>query len=314
VNAADRSWASQRVEIARRLADIDIDIVSPAAEARWLTETASGHDGVDWLAISRLAPHERAQKHLDAMVRRRITGEPLQYVLGSWAFRGLDLLVDPRVLIPRPETEWVVEIALEEAVRVGLRRGGRAALLVDGPQALGARTDAVVADLGTGSGAIALSLAAELPDALVWATDASPEALTVAGANVAGCGATGVRLAEGSWFAALPETLRGRLSLVVSNPPYIAGSEVESLPREVARYEPREALVSGPTGLEAIKELVAAAPRWLAPGAALVVEIAPHQAEPAAALADAAGFDEIVVRDDLTGRPRVLVARAGTWR
>jgi release factor glutamine methyltransferase len=309
VNAQDRpvpsppgrpTWAKQRAAIERRLAAAGIE--SAEAEARWLIETASGYEGIEWMAISKRVPHASAQAHLDAMVERRLAGEPLQYALGSWAFRELDLLVDHRVLIPRPETEWVVEVALEEAVRVGLRRGGRAAL--------DAETNAVVADLGTGSGAIALALAAELPDVMVWATDASPDALSVARANVAGCAATRVRLAEGSWFAALPETLRGRLALVVANPPYVAASEIESLPPEVARFEPRDALVSGPTGLEAIDEIVAAAPDWLAPAAALVVEIAPHQSEAVVALASDAGFVEPFVRNDLTGRPRVLVARS----
>jgi release factor glutamine methyltransferase len=306
------SWASQRLEVARRLAEVGF--ASAEAEARWLTETASGYEGADWMEISAQVPHAVAQAHLDAMVERRLRGEPLQYALGSWAFRALDLLVDPRVLIPRPETEWVVEVALDEAVRFGLRRGGRASFLPDGPQALEARTAAVVADLGTGSGAIALALAAELPDVLVWASDVSSEALEVARANVAGCGATRVRLAEGSWFAALPETLQGGLALVVANPPYVAASEIDSLSPEVARYEPREALVSGPTGLEAIGELVGAAPQWLAPGASLVVEIAPHQSEATIELAGAAGFADVFVRDDHAGRPRVLVARAATPR
>jgi release factor glutamine methyltransferase len=292
------SWAIQRAAIARRLAEAGV--ASPDAEARWLIEAASGYEGIEFMAISERAPHANAQAHLDAMVERRLGGEPLQYALGSWAFRELDLLVDERVLIPRPETEWVVEIALEEAARVGLRRGGRAAL--------DAATSAVIADLGTGSGAIALALAAELPDVLVWATDASVDALDVARANVAGCGATRVRLAEGSWFAALPDTVAGTLALVVANPPYIAGHELESLAPEVARYEPHAALVSGPTGLEAIEEITAAAPGWLAPDASLVIEIAPHQARSAAALATAAGFADVSVRDDLAGRPRVLVA------
>jgi release factor glutamine methyltransferase len=299
VNADRPTWAVQRTSIARRLATVGVR--SPEAEARWLTEAASGYEGVEWLSISERVPHVNAQAHLDAMVERRVQGEPLQYALGSWAFRDLDLLVDERVLIPRPETEWVVEAALEEAVRVGLRRGGRAAL--------DASTHAAVADLGTGSGAIALALAAELPDVLVWAGDVSRDALEVARANVAGCGQTRVRLCEGSWFDALPEALQGELALVVANPPYIAEAEIESLPPEVAAYEPRTALVSGPTGLEAIEELVRAAPRWLAPGASLVVEIAPHQSEPARACAEAAGFDHIDVRDDLAHRPRVLVAR-----
>jgi release factor glutamine methyltransferase len=305
VNADRPTWAVQRASIARRLATAGVP--SPEAEARWLTEAASGYEGIEWLSISERVPHVNAQAHLDAMVERRVQGEPLQYALGAWAFRELDLLVDHRVLIPRPETEWVVEAALEEAVRFGLRRGGRGAVF-------DASTRAAVADLGTGSGAIALALAAELPDVLVWASDVSGDALEVARANVAGCGQTRVRLCEGSWFDALPEALQGELALVVANPPYIAEAELESLPSEVAAYEPRAALVSGPTGLEAIEALVGAAPCWLAAGASLVVEIAPHQSDTAIAFAEAAGFDEVLVRDDLVGRPRVLVARGSTRR
>lgn len=293
------TWASQRAAIARHLAAAGI--ASAESEARWLVEAASGYGGVELMSISDRVPNERAQADLDVMVERCLRGEPLQYALGSWAFRGLDLLVDERVLIPRPETEWVVEIALEEAVRFGLRRGGRAVP--------GEATDAVVADLGTGSGAIALALAAELPDVVVWASDVSSEALAVAGANVAGCAATRVRLVEGSWFEPFPESLRGELALVVANPPYVAASEFVSLPPRVANFEPRGALVSGPTGLEAIAEIVIAAPPWLAPGASLVVEIAPHQADAVVALATGVGLADADVRDDLTNRPRVLVAR-----
>jgi release factor glutamine methyltransferase len=304
VSTTRRSWRAQRSLIERRLHEAGIE--SPAAEARWLVENASGYDGIEWMAIADQEPNARAQAQLDAMVDRCLRGEPLQYALGSWQFRGLDLLVDERVLIPRPETEWVVELALEEAERFGLRRGGRAAF--DG------RTDAVVADLGTGSGAIALALAAELPDVLVWATDSSRDALAVARANVAGSAVTRVRIAEGSWFSALPNTLRGELALAVANPPYIAEHEVPSLPAKVADFEPRDALVSGPTGLEAIEAVVREAPFWLAPTAGLVVEIAPHQADAASELARRIGFEAVAVRDDLAGRPRVLVARAPARR
>ncbi len=292
------SWSARRAAIARRLGAAGFD--SAEAEARWLTETASGHRDAEWLTVAASEPTDRQQADLDSMVRRRLAGEPLQYVLGAWEFRGLDLFVDDRVLIPRPETELVVEVALEAAVHAGLRRGGRPAL--DGS------THAVVADLGTGSGAIALALAAELPDALVWATDVSRDALAVATANIAGCGATRVRTAHGSWFGALAVELRGALALVVVNPPYVAESEVASLPPEVAHHEPRVALVSGTTGLEAIDVIVRDAPRWLAPGGALVVEIAPHQAGAATARATAAGLAEVTVRDDLARRPRALVA------
>src|SRR5688572_32021725 len=172
------------------------------------------------------------------MVGRRGAGEPIQYVLGEWSFRGIDLLIDRRVLIPRPETEITAEVAIEEAQRLGARRGK------PDPWA-GAATAYTVADLGTGSGALALALAAELPDAAVWATDNSDDALAVARANLAGSGtiAARVRLAPGSWFDALPGDLRGQLRLLVANPPYVAEHELAGLPPEVRDYEPVTALV-----------------------------------------------------------------------
>jgi release factor glutamine methyltransferase len=241
---------------------------------------------------------------LDELVDRRLAGEPLQYVLGAWGFHGLDLLVDRRVLIPRPETEIVAQVAIEEVQRLGERVGAA------DPWA-GAVTHYAVADLGTGSGAIALALAAALPDAQVWATDASEAALAVAHANVAGAGTPGarVRIGHGSWFDALPTELRGGLRLVVSNPPYVAEHEAAALPDEVARWEPRSALVSGPTGLEALETIVAAAPAWLEPGGTLVLELAPHQAAAMRERALAAGFADVVVVEDLAGRDRALVAR-----
>lgn len=294
------SWRAERRAVERRLARAGIE--SPAAEARWLTERASGHSGSEWLAIAATEPLARNRAHLDAMVTRRLAGEPLQYVLGEWAFRSLDLLVDGRVLIPRPETEWVVEVALAEAERLGVRRGAPQRFRTAPP-------GTVVVDLGTGSGAIALALEAELPTAQVWATDASPDALAVARANTAGSGATRVRIAPGDWFDALPRALMGHVVLLVSNPPYVAECELPTLPAEVRDHEPHRALVSGPTGMEAIARIVRDAPQWLAPHAAMVIEIAPARAEAALALARAAGFDDVEVRDDLTGRARALVAR-----
>ena len=172
-------------------------------------------------------------------------------------------MVDRRVLVPRPETEVVARTAIDEVVRLGARRGAH------DPWG-GAATSFPVADLGTGSGAIALALARELPDAEVWATDVSDDALAVARANLAGVGsaATRVRLESGSWFDALPEALRGRLRLVVSNPPYVAEHEVADLPADVADWEPRQALVSGPTGLEAIEAILAGAASGSIPRAA----------------------------------------------
>jgi release factor glutamine methyltransferase len=261
-------------------------------DARRIVERASGYEGTDLvLHLDDRAP-DRAVPFISSMVERRAGGEPLQYVIGRWAFRRLDLFVDRRVLIPRPETEVVVDVAVRE-VRATVR--GRHPLVVD---------------LGTGCGAIALSLALELGESEVWATDSSPEALAVARANLAGVGsfaAPRVRLVAGRWFDALAPQLRGSVDLVVSNPPYVAAGEV--LPGEVADWEPRDALVSGPTGLEALSEILAAAPEWLARPGLVVLEVASTRAEEAAAIAEEAGLAEVEVRPDLAGRPRVLVGR-----
>jgi release factor glutamine methyltransferase len=262
------------------------------ADARRIVQAASGREGSEWvLGLDAPAPR-RGVAAVDAMVARRAAGEPLQYVLGRWGFRALDLLVDRRVLIPRPETEVVAELAIEELRRLG---GG------DRP--------VTAVDLGTGSGALALSLAAEVLTAQVWGTDRSADALAVARANLAGLGRPGsrVRLAAGDWFAALPAELRGHLDLVVSNPPYVG--EDEALPPEVVDWEPREALVAGPAGDEALLRILAEAPSWLARPGTVVLELAPTHAAPVAAAATAAGAAEVRVRPDLTGRERVLVAR-----
>jgi len=256
-----------------------------------VVERASGWNGAELFGhLDDLGP-ERAVVHAQEMVARRIGGEPLQYVLGRWQFRGLELLVDRRVLIPRPETEMVTEVALGELARTG-------------------RSDPLVVDLGTGSGAIGLSLAVEVPGARVWATDVSTAALAVARANLTGLGtraATRVRLVEGDWWNALPEELLGAVDVVVSNPPYVAADE--DLPPEVADWEPVSALRAGSTGLEALEVVVGEARRWLRPPGVLVAEVAPHQAEAAVAMAVGAGFDEVEMCPDLSGRPRALVAR-----
>ena len=268
-----------------------VEVIGSLWEARWVVERASGWEGGElWRHLDDPVP-TRAVAFVDRMVERRRAGEPLQYVLGRWSFRGLDLLVDRRVLIPRPETEVVAGAAVIAARSVG---GGH-------PR---------VVDLGTGSGAIGLAVAAEVPGARVWATDVSPEALAVARANVAGSGSavgTRVRLLEGDWWGALPDELRGRIDVVVSNPPYVAGEE--RLPPEVEEWEPQIALRAGRTGREALEVVVGGAPAWLARPGVLVVELAPHQAEPMADFARRVGFAAVQVVDDLAGRRRVLVAR-----
>jgi len=266
----------------------DAGVESPEREARLLLEEATGADGAELALVLDERATQRRLAHLDAMVGRRSGGEPLQHVLGRWGFRTLDLLVDRRALIPRPETEVVAGLALD---------------------ALEGRVRPVAVDLGTGTGAIALALAAEHPSVEVWATDRSADALEVARANMAGLGrpASRVRVAEGSWFAALPDDMQGMLDLVVSNPPYVA--EDDELPAVVRHWDPHEALVSGPTGLEAIEVIVAAAPVWLVAGGTLVVEHAPDQGQAVRALAEAAGLIEVHTEPDLTGRARALVAR-----
>jgi release factor glutamine methyltransferase len=263
-------------------------------EARWLIEEVSG----ERLGRAVGIPAEKARRRLDEMVARRLSGEPIQYVLGSWSFRLLDLMVDRRVLIPRPETEQVVEVALGELDRRCQERG---------------RAPSVAVDLGTGSGAIALSLARERTKVDVWAVDSSTDALAVATANLAGLAgfaATRVRMVAGDWYRALPDGLRGGVDLVVSNPPYVSTAEMSGLDPQVSAWEPVAALEAGPDGTEAIAAVVGEAPAWLCPGGVAVVEIAPHQADAALELAARAGFAEAEIADDLAGRPRTLVARS----
>lgn len=280
-------WRQLRDESLQRLRAGGVD--GAEHELRWIIERASGRGPSEQVAALDDPVTEREVRFVDQMVGRRAAGEPLQYVLGRWGFRTLDLLVDQRVLIPRPETEVVAGLAID-----ALPSGG------------------VLVDLGTGSGAIALSAAAERwPDVEVWATDASADALAVARANLAGLGrrAGVIRLVEGDWYAALPDELRGRVDVIVSNPPYVAATD--PLPGAVADWEPRGALVPGPTGLEAIEVIVAGAHEWLARAGTLVVEIGETQAEAVVVLAVAAGFTDVGIEPDLTGRPRALVARRG---
>jgi release factor glutamine methyltransferase len=289
------SWRELRDEAHRRLREAGLDDAGdPALDARRLVERASGEAGAALLLALDRPATRREVGFFDQMLERRLTGEPLQYVLGTWSFRSLDLLVDRRVLIPRPETEQVVEVALGELDR---RRS------VDGP---GPRR---VADLGTGSGAIGLAIAVERPGVEVWLTDVSPDALAVARANLAGLGRAGtrVRIAEGRWFEALPDELVGGLDVVVSNPPYVAVTD--ELPPVVRDWEPATALFGGEDGLDHLRELVAGARRWLAPGGALVVESAPSQTGSVAAMALGQGFSTATVVPDLAGRSRAVVAR-----
>ena len=284
------SWRAFLEEATARLRGAGAE--SPEVDARRIVEAASGFEGAELhLGLDEPAT-KRGVVRFDAMMERRLGGEPLQYVIGSWGFRRLDLMVDRRVLIPRPETEVVAGLALDELDR--LAGGGRRLVAVD---------------LGTGSGAIGLSLAFERTDTTVLLTDRSTEALQVARANLTGIGgaATRVTIAEGSWFEALPPELAGSVDVVVSNPPYVA--EHDPLPSVVADWEPTEALIAADDGCAHLDHLIAGAAEWLRPGGALVLEMAPAQTAWAAEAAVAAGYVEVAVHPDLAGRARALRAR-----
>ena len=257
--------------------------------ARWLCEHASGCDADEFSEVLDELVSERSGQQLHDMLQRFALGEPLQYVMGRWAFRQLDLLVDKRVLIPRPETELIVDIVKNN---------------------LGAKREAItLVDLGTGSGAIGLSLLHELPlgAATVWMTDESEDALHVARANAAGIGrpAIGARFAHGNWCDALPADLVGVCDVVVSNPPYIAEGDAE-VEASVLQWEPSDALFAGVDGLADIAQIVQTVPKWLAAGGMLVTEMGYTQASAIQQLFSAAGFTHVTVHQDLTGRDRFV--------
>jgi len=233
-----------------------------------------------------------ATRRLDEQLARREAGEPVQYITGRAAFRHLDLAVDRRVLVPRPETEWLVEAVIEylDAGDWSLR----------GPRVL---------DLGTGSGCIALSIAAEDAHASVTATDASDDALDVARANAESLGlAARVTFVRGNWFAALGAD--DRFDVIVSNPPYIAPAEARDLPADVRDWEPHAALFAEGGGLADVREIVEQAPRHLFTGGLLALELAESRAAEVAGWLDGArDWHDVELRDDLAGRPRVLLAR-----
>jgi len=265
-------------------------------EARWLCEHASGLQRGDFDAARDEVVSERCGIALRAMIAQRLAGEPLQYVMKSWAFRHLDVLVDRRVLIPRPETEVVVQAAIDLAI----------VMLRESKQKLR------VADLGTGSGVIGLSLASELPrgSTEVWLTDLSVDAIEVARANLAGSGLidSDVRIAQGSWFAALPNELKNSFHLIVSNPPYI-GLYDPSIEASVRNYEPHLALFAGADGLDAYREIAAQAGEWLVTDGCLVLEIGYQQGDSVREILARNNFRQIEIRKDLSGRDRIAIAK-----
>lgn len=254
-----------------------------AAEAEYLLATALGLTRTQLrLRLETVVPAD-LQARFAEQIARRASGEPVAYIHGEREFWSLPLQVGPGVLVPRPDTECLVEVALQF-----LR---------------GQTRPASVLDLGTGSGAIALALASELPLAQVVAVEVSPAALAVAAGNIARLAPGRVELLSGHWY----EPVGGRrFACIVSNPPYLAEDDPH-LPSLAA--EPRSALVSGPDGLECYREIVAGAPKHLETGGLLAVEHGHTQGAAVSALFAAAGFTGIATHRDLAGLERVTSGR-----
>jgi release factor glutamine methyltransferase len=277
---------------------------SPRLDAELLMAAALG---IDRLGLFRMPERELASEELERFercLRRREACEPIAYIRGRRAFRTLELEVTPAVLIPRPETETLVDVALEALAGISAPAdpapGGAAAHGAFEPLTL---------DVGTGSGCIALALAAENPFVRVVAVDVDAAAVEVARRNAARLGlGSRVHILESDFFAALPPAQL--FDLVVSNPPYIPAAEYESLEPNVREYEPRLALYGGEDGLDAYRRLVPATRERLRPGGVLAVEVGAGQAPAVRALfATAGSFEPACVQPDLGGVPRVVHAR-----
>lgn len=257
-------------------------ITNAEREASWLVEAASGLDSADQtLATEPLAAETLEEAR--ALAGRRMAGEPLQYITGRAGFRRLELEIGPGALIPRPETESLTQYAMDR-----LPSGG------------------MVVDVGTGAGAIALAIADERPDAVVYATDVAADALEWARRNRDKL-SLAIELHEGDLLEALPEDLAGSVDVVVSNPPYVHEDFV--LPVEIREHEPHVALFAGRDGMDLLDRLAEQSLRWLKPGGWLVMEMGEVQRDETRRTYERLGYEDIDVLLDMTGRPRVAVGR-----
>ena len=273
------------------LDDLIRDSGLPRAEARRLLASLTGQPLTWFMAHGDAPANPNTATRFQTLAERRRAGEPLAYLLGQQEFYGRPFAVSPAVLIPRADTETLVETALEQLLL--LRQQRRTVPLS-------------LLELGTGSGIIAITLALEAPDTEVHAVERSPEALTVAQQNTKALGANRIHWHAGSWWQALASPRR--FDLIVSNPPYIAAND-HHLQQGDLRFEPPQALAAGPDGLDDLRIIIGGAPAHLNPGGWLLLEHGYDQEAPVQALLRDAGFAEVFTRRDLAGQPRV----SGGW-
>lgn len=264
----------------------------PRAEARRLLACLTGQPLTWFMAHGDDPAGPDIAARFQALAERRRAGEPLAYLLGQQEFYGRPFAVSPAVLIPRADTETLVETALEQLLL--LRQQRRAVPLS-------------LLELGTGSGIIAITLALEAPDTEVHAVERSPEALAMAQQNAKALGADRIHWHAGSWWQAL--ACPRRFDLIVSNPPYIAAND-HHLQQGDLRFEPPQALAAGPDGLDDLRIIIGGAPAHLNPGGWLLLEHGYDQEAPVQALLRDAGFADVFTRRDLAGQPRVS---GGRW-
>ena len=280
------------VDTAPTLDDLIQHSQLPRAEARRLLASLTGQP-LTWFMAHGDAPADpNTATRFQALAERRRAGEPLAYLLGQQEFYGRPFAVSPAVLIPRADTETLVETALEQLLL--LRQQRRTVPLS-------------LLELGTGSGIIAITLALEAPDTEVHAVERSLEALAVAQQNAKALGAARIHWHAGSWWQAL--ACPRRFDLIVSNPPYIAAHD-HHLQQGDLRFEPPQALAAGPDGLDDLRILIGGAPAHLTPGGWLLLEHGYDQEAPVQALLRDAGFADVFTRRDLAGQPRVS---GGRW-
>ena len=301
------SLAQAQVETTTRLRAAGVP--SPEVDARWLIEAAAGRD-------PRRAPDspldEPASRVLAELVARRCAREPLQLVLGTTAFRDLELRCRPGVFVPRPETEVLAGIALElVAERMGRPGAAQVSPALVGPVR--------VAEPCCGTGAVGLAVASGTADAVVTIADRSAAAAALAEENRIALAAAGrlrspVVVRTGGLMDAFDPSDRGRIDVLVANPPYLPASDLATMEHEVAEHDPHDALFGGPDGHEIVDALLAAALEWLVPGGAVLLEIDARRSPGTLDRARGLGLVEVEARQDLTGADRFVLARTAGLR